>query len=619
MSRFIKEQYLRSVRRDINTGEFYIAVTPNSAFISIEQDEDYLRTVSALRSTKAGLSEVTAIQQLAQELLLGNDLAKVMPDGRDRGTVIRHSIARASRCEFNYFLKLNRLYVKLKLLDCKFGYVPSQFRGISARVLRTKVDNLLYQYDSEDWGAELTVDEVLSAPPSVYQFGSNTQADISMRSALPRAVVICSSLNGSHGEFTGTDDLKNKGTKRQNRKQQQQANRNATRDAVRRAGVSLATPLVSREGAKDLYKLASMYAPKGSKTARRKKKMNPERSLNLGFMVLSKCVSNYIEAHINPFSLDCRSICLPNTPAVPSIKAVGFARGTAFVGTSGIGFIALMPSITNNMPSVLYTTAAYVDTNLACQPSTLSVLAAQGGGPHYPASAAFSGLPFTSNDLWAGSENDQNEKLIVGRIVAVSARLRYIGTALNQSGQMYAYTDPNNGNVCGEPVADFISPTTGYSVAQLAGKISTEITMITDRAVAEIMPLSIRPSEDTYPNIATSESQMAYPWSNGNYNGTGTSVSTGAATAAIMFTGVPAQPFWFEAIIHVEYTGPGIPSYSLTETESDSVGFDIAKNILARARDMCAADPALSYKKAIPMMMAKYKVVMGRGMRSEQR
>jgi len=426
---------------------------------------------------------------------------------------------------------------------------------------------------------------------------------------------IRSQLNGSHGEFTASDDVPS--TKRQRRKQNQQVVRNETKNAVRRAGVAVASSLTGREGAKDLYKLASLYAPKGSRTAR-KAKANPERSINLGKLVLSKCASNFLEVHMNPFSLDCRNICLPRAPSIPSMKAVGFIRGTAFVGTQGVGFIELSPCICNDYPAVFYTTAAYAFSVTSVQPYNMTPLAAIGGSSKYPAGANFTGLPFTKDNLLIGSADDQNSKFISGRIVACSMKVKYIGTKLNQSGQYYAYADPLLGNVGGEPAINTGDPNTGYTLNDLGAKISTEITSVGD-GYAEVMPLPVRTSlEEEYPNITFADVNMLYPWCNGQANATD-STSTGAPNSVIMFTGVAGSPYWFEAIVHVEYTGPGIPSYNLTDTESDAMGYDICKTILSRARDACAADPQLTFRRAVPMMMAKYKVVMGRGLRSEQR
>lgn len=119
-----------------------------------------------------------------------------------------------------------------------------------------------------------------------------------------------SQLNGTHGEYTNSDDVK-----------------------------------TSRK------KLGG----KPKKTVRRRRQSRRGRRVGL-----THCANKYFQAVRDPFGVEAIGACVPTMPAFPSQKAHAFVRDvTVTVGTLGVGYIVWQPCLANDLVSVWATASNF--------------------------------------------------------------------------------------------------------------------------------------------------------------------------------------------------------------------------------------------------------------------
>jgi len=408
-----------------------------------------------------------------------------------------------------------------------------------------------------------------------------------------------SSLNGNNGEWTNTDDIKsNKKAARQQlqKKQLRRAVKKQAKKAVRDSAIGFASNIVGQEAAKGLYgagakaiKLAKAYTPTKQKS-----------------LVLSDVSSRYLLSYVKPFDENARNAHVPTMPSYPSHKAMGFIRGTGYIGQKGVGWVALIPTVAKNNPGVYYTAADY-NYEQTSQPANDGV----GGTDINPVLATFSNLPYDATQVVNSSGPPQAD--ISGRIVSAALRMRYTGTELNRSGNIYAYADPDNNNTLGGQRSGTV-PGSGYTVSDLSTKEATEICSVSKR-YTQVVILPGNSINLDYNIPQAQDVKKLFPYYNGeNVIDNGTKV--GQAPAVIMITGIPGQSFYFEAIVHVEYQGPGVAQSLMTESRADIVGLDGVQTLLAKAQRLNARDAQLSFDACVKKMMREEKIVMGSGRRS---
>lgn len=370
---------------------------------------------------------------------------------------------------------------------------------------------------------------------------------------------------------------------------------------ARELAVGIASDYVGRENARMGYRFLA-----------RRSKAKGENNL-----VLSRAASNWLSSFASPMNQMVMSIGLPRPPSQPSFKVKGFIRGTGFIGVNGVGWVAIAPTLANNAPAVYYTPSTYAIANMSGPPSDLTLAASQAGGVNYPAWVAMSNLPYSSTQLTTSSGVGSSSSDIAGRLVSCAFSVEYIGTTLNQSGQLYGYSDPDTNNVLGgNHIA--ANPGSGYFASELAQRDACEIYNVNDRRK---MAISILPSDDNmddYPRQSLSFSRKVFPYSSGETYTTNTSdtTSAGAAIAAIMLTGISQQQFYFEVVFHVEYIGAGVTQSLMTESSTDSVGYDAVKGLLAKAQRRVAGTGNQTFVKSLKKEMQKEKIVFGTGIRS---
>lgn len=290
-------------------------------------------------------------------------------------------------------------------------------------------------------------------------------------------------------------------------------------------------------------------------------------------VALSKCALKYALAIANPFNIAARGVCIPTLPAPDSFKTSGFIRGTAFIGTAGVGFILVTPSLANDMPALFATNAAYTGT------STLILSALNTLVPGINA-LSVANVPFPSTSFTGAQNGTAN---VTGRMVAAGLSLQYVGTLMNTSGVVYALRDPSHNNVSITGTGGI----TGASATSLGLRAESSICPFTSEKCT-VVDFSSSMEETAYPIINTAEAVPAiitnsiYPYSKGQEQFgliSGLSFSTysvagllvGVPTSVILFTGVPGSAVQFEYIQHAEYVGPGAAAL-IDSTESDLPG-----------------------------------------------
>lgn len=425
-----------------------------------------------------------------------------------------------------------------------------------------------------------------------------------------------SSLNGSHGEWTESDDVerRKRGGGGPSTKQSRRRPAAATIRPVKSNGKRIRPKKVMKRVAREMgINVASSFvgedlARYGYQTIARS--MRPKK------LVLSVHASRYLLSFTKPFDNSVQQVFIPRPPATRSFKVTGFVRGAGVIGLKGVGFVAITPTLANDEPAVFYSTASYNHAVLGAPMSDFAI-----GSPTYmngnantPAAVFMSNLPYSTAALTSvGSTGIVNE--ISGRIVSCSMRVYYTGTTFNEGGSYYAYADPDLNNVLGGNHTSAASPT-GMSLPDLLSKDATEIVKVTKTSEATLIRLSVDPNMDDYPRTNNSLLRKLYPYSNGEYYTNGSNTDVGCSTAVIAIDGTAGQPFYFEMVTHAEYIGPGIVQGLLSDVSNDAVGYDAVKNLLQHAQREVASNPRLTFRQSLNSEMRRQGIVMGSGPRS---
>lgn len=286
-----------------------------------------------------------------------------------------------------------------------------------------------------------------------------------------------------------------------------------------------------------------------SRVARKAVNSKPAREM-LGEIRMNKCAAKLAYAIADPFSENARGACFPLYPAPDSHKVTAFSRVEGAIGTLGIGFIAINPSVANNAPSYYVTgsTCTQGRAGILSAASTLSTgwTAGYHNGP-------YTAEQFIRNDAVAEPE-------LAGRVVAVGIRVTYTGTTLNESGLCVSLCHPTHGNLAG------VTPN------QLQLFSQADICPFTRKPCTSIVaPAGI--NETSYPGPTESTNlRLLYPFGpDGRFHSAyesptapsyvnnitvdGVAVSTGAPIHVVAVSGVAGSTFHVDIIYHLEYTG----------------------------------------------------------------
>jgi len=307
-------------------------------------------------------------------------------------------------------------------------------------------------------------------------------------------------------------------------------------------------------------------------------------------VTLSEPAMRYLKSFIEPFDQSIKNVGMPRPGSMPSYKVTGFVRGTGQIGAAGVGFIWFAPTLCNDRVCIGYSSSVYAQNFIASLPSDT-----YGASIASPAINTMSNLPYTASQLLVPTSNSAT--IVEGRIVSASFRAYYTGTTLNESGQFYAYADPNFDSIVGNTHTNTTPQTESYDIGELGSKDATEIRSAgrKDMSLVFVPPANFY---NDYPATNSNDLRKIFPYSNNVSQGI-TATPVGAANAVIALTGVAGQSFYYEAITHAEYVGPGVIQALLSPSFTDTVGFDSVQMLLNRAQRRCASDARVSFRECV--------------------
>jgi hypothetical protein len=158
--------------------------------------------------------------------------------------------------------------------------------------------------------------------------------------------------------------------------------------------------------------------------------------------MLSPCAEDYARCLGNP-STGPRGACIPSFPALNTYKPCYYSKGqfsTGAAASGGFGFILFDPflAVANDQPSIIASSNAYAVNN------TTNVV--PGAGVVGTA---------TNGEFAAAAFGNNAQNLNQFRVVGASLKVRYIGTNLNEGGQLVGLQDPAHISLSGRSFADF--------------------------------------------------------------------------------------------------------------------------------------------------------------------
>jgi hypothetical protein len=335
----------------------------------------------------------------------------------------------------------------------------------------------------------------------------------------------------ANGEITGTDDMPKRSTK----------------ERLTLKSMERQIQILSRK--------AKNSVPKVQRVARRAgKTVNMvAKTINTAQRAASSAedfLQRYVAQSIHPNDRSKPVIGVPEYPLTDSFKVRGYIDFTVNVGSNafGSGVIAFNPALASDQNCIVASTGAYASNVI---PALNSAAAGLTG---YSAL----NLPFAGAAL--------NNPALQGRIVSAGIEMRSIAPALNESGIVYAFTDPNNGNIAG---------LTGANLASRKGCV--------------VAPLrSNREYHTAY--APTASADVEYGIASLPILNNGAQV---LGAIVIVNGGTTAFSVYCRYTVVVEYNGV-TADFAATENEVPGVGgFEHCAEAISRTREIHASNPHL--------------------------
>lgn len=289
---------------------------------------------------------------------------------------------------------------------------------------------------------------------------------------------------------------------------------------------------------------------KNNEIGRRAKSAKSRSKKNNQGQGISECAHCYAAAVVDPWSIEGEGACVPVDVPGPSWKVKSFQTVTCALGTAGVGFIAIAPTVVNDKYAITYSTSAYTGTTISNDPSgtTTGVV----GGK-------FTTLPVSYADVVTNN-------VAQGRVVVAGIRAKYTGSPLYSTGSMYIIGDSNRRLLAGLGASDISSE----NIARIKGVSRIQHTLIQTNNNA---------TEREYSDeLHFSTPLQVYPFGGAN----GTVDTAPPMTMGILFVGATTsvgQTFQVDLMLRVEYTGlKAAPS--MTPSHQDSEGYSLVRDAL---------------------------------------
>lgn len=267
--------------------------------------------------------------------------------------------------------------------------------------------------------------------------------------------------------------------------------------------------------------------------------------------------------------------CIPNTPAKDSQKVTVYTLVNGVVGTNGVGFCVISPSLANDNMCIYTSNAAYTgnfSNSPAIRPDNVS---------QWDASRIMQN-PYTTADLTTmipGASVPLKRANASGRIVAAGATFQYTGTVMNMGGTLYALTQPNHSTL-----NQFHGPNWSSTHGCYINRVSAR--------PAAISICGMDDHELVYPDAqaaAYDQGKCVAPY-NDSLVYEGADTGSYAPVMGFLVTGLPGNTFQVRYVQHAEYIGPVTQAFH-TKTHADVVGFTTVNAAAQRMPEKQAANP----------------------------
>lgn len=288
---------------------------------------------------------------------------------------------------------------------------------------------------------------------------------------------------------------------------------------------------------------------------------------------LPPCSLKFALACSDPFDPACRGACIPIS-AAPTQKVHAFARFDITIGSAGVGWALITPSLANDAFCIAVTIPGYTGTTANAYSANNILLPGVTGVNHNgPYGAAE--MKTVDNQTYAG-----------GRIVSAGVRLQYTGTVNNMSGLFYCLQEPDHNSLSGCSLSD-ISRFETVDIHAVSREPCTLVCFPNDEQETQIKSSRAASSNVVYPYATTDLWSTTY---NGgtSYTYLAAGVNVGHPVGLVFITGKAGETVHGEYITHMEYNGT-LPAALTTAVDSDAANtfriITAAKTITSKKLD----------------------------------
>jgi len=335
---------------------------------------------------------------------------------------------------------------------------------------------------------------------------------------------------------------------------------------------------------------------------------------------MTKCGLKYALAVSDPFNPASRGACVP-VGGAPTGKTHAILRFDVIIGTAGVGFVVLNPSIANDMPSGFYTTALFAGTD-AVPFSASGVVGSPGVSSTLATGWEKFSMPSPFNTAQLVDISSATPEAC-GRIVSTGFRAQYTGTTLNESGLHYCYHDPAHNSLSAVNALVMGS----FGDANVEG-VSRRPCMQAAFAVNEMEVEFSSSTPVTAPSSINGLLSTLYPFSGGSHLWSTAYQSSshwigawrpasssygyplGTPCMAYLVTGVAGQSVHIELITHFEFAGQAAQGLLTPSTSDVQSAFAVRTAALALPQMKLSAPTKSSWDLMYTSMQAIAKTAM---------
>jgi hypothetical protein len=270
--------------------------------------------------------------------------------------------------------------------------------------------------------------------------------------------------------------------------------------------------------------------------------------------------------------------------APPSLKVRAWASIPCQINSRGYTYCYVTPCVANNAPCIFTLHDGGQGDGFDGGVPVMSDVVAN--GDKKTVKHELFNLPYSSDAFTATSVR---ESTLVGRVIAVSIRVRYTGTNLNMAGQVIAYTRGNNTRV-EDRALDAIKSSERCSVSNLTREWVTITTFANQSNTMRY--IGYDDSKQSNIGVYGTKNGYIYPWAESTdtmsyewYDGVSANIDyyPGAPVAVVgIVGGYTRETVEFQVVQHIEYIGPTV-SLLTTPSDLDEKGREL---VVASVNDM---------------------------------